>query len=368
MAITLALLLTILVLVLPGTLPQKTTDQIDGSQHIASIETLSDAEQLWSDDFVNQSSWTTTPSDRGSLYLNGSLNLEVSFVEKTTPQAVSIARVINLSLESNPLLAIQATVSRGISYGVRFFGISSTGSSFAAWHEGSGLQHRPGTGMIETVEANLALEVYLATGQLPSSGSKITRILFYLEATPGTNGEFSMKIMSLNAVSLRWATLDSMEATGNLRGITIGLEGLPANQSIFQIFLGLDISGTSDLKYTSYFTRGLLVEAQAFTYQTKVTTTYELVVLLPQRVSGFPPFVPQIGSDSSVIVAAEQGEITFFRLNSLTARYAPSPQTSNLDLDSDLVRFFLLDYYLMFVFGIPIVTVVLIVKAFKPEK
>lgn len=368
--ITLMLVLTILVLALPGSIQQKTVDQVDGSELITSIETVSQGEKLWSDDFTNQTSWTTSrvTDIRTQLQVNKSLDLTVTFPEKASPQDLSVARNLNLSLDRDPLVTVQVTVSKGIYYGLRFFGISSTGTSLVAWHEGSNLQHRPGLGIFETINANLGLEVYLAMGQLPSSGSRITRIVVYLEATPGTSGEFSMRIIALQALSLHKAKLDSREVSGALRGVMINLEGLPANRSIFQIFLGIDISGTPNLTYTSYFTQGLVVEAQGFRYLPKSITTYELVVLVPQRVFSSPPFLPNPNSTSSVMVAAEEGEITFFRLNSLTLRFTSIPIISEGDVESKLTRFILLNYYLMFLFGLPIMTVVLIVKVFKPGK
>src|SRR5437870_3258341 len=197
------LIISALVIGLRGTNPQTTAYQVSGLQTASSVKGVGLGPTLWSDSFRG-TSWHLSPSNttQTSFTQNGTLDLNSTFTGQPTPQSVTVSRSLNLSLNQNPVVVTQLDVSQGIHYGIRFSGVTSDGTSFNAWSENSPLQHRPGLGSVENVSANLKVQTYLANGQIPLSGSTITRVWLYVEATAGTSGTFSMKVTSIQASPL----------------------------------------------------------------------------------------------------------------------------------------------------------------------
>ena len=149
------LVLLVLSLAMPavflrGTLPQNTATQIDGLAEFASMQGASLGPVTWSESFNNSSEWSVPANPPNVLSISGSLKLSVTFPSTSKAQAISVHRNVNWSLTEIPIITIKARVSTGVSYGVRFFGVTANNTSFAAWREGSSLQHRPGLGTIET--------------------------------------------------------------------------------------------------------------------------------------------------------------------------------------------------------------------------
>lgn len=180
---------------LRGTLPQQTALQVDGLDQFVSMEGVSPGPMIWNAGFNNITSWTLSGATVPAfLEVNRSLILRVAFPAKPNPQALSVYRGVNLLLDQDPIITITLRVSTGVSYGIRFFGVTANNISFAAWHEGSILQHRPGKGTQETISANLQVESYLANSKLSLTGARITEVLFYLEVPSLTSGTFTLSL------------------------------------------------------------------------------------------------------------------------------------------------------------------------------
>ena len=365
------LLLLVLSLVIPavflrGTLPQHTATQIDGLAEFASIQGASLGPVTWRETFNNTPSvWSAPTNPPHVLSVSGSLKLSVTFPSSSKAQAISVSRNVSWPLNQTPIITITARVSTGVSYGVRFFGVTANNTSFAAWREGSPLQHRPGLGTLETVSANLVTETFLANPKLLVTGARITEVLFYIEAAPFTSGNFSLTLYDLHLNPTITTPADSLELNGNFTGLIANLKSSVSSQDLFQVFVGLDIKGSSDLSYTLYLTRGASIVAQGYTYVPKLATTYELALMSPSLVNSSPLFAGNLAS-SSLIVSAWKGEISFFRLDSVDIRFltttpAPSAALSTANYNS------LVFYYFVFLFVIPSSTIVLLIKVFRDE-
>jgi hypothetical protein len=365
------LLLLVLTLAIPaiflrGTLQQNTVLQTNGLNNFATLEGVAIGPTIWAESFTNLTAWSLSGSAPAILQLNNSFSLSVAFPSKSVAQAVSATRSVNLSLEQNPVVTVTLMVTRGVSYGVRFFGVTSNKTSFLAWREGDSLQHRPGLGTSETISANLVSQFYLANQKLPLAGSRITKIVFYIEAPVLTSGNFAMTVAKLQANSVLETKATSMEVNGNFTSVVADLGPAITNQGLFQVFVGLDIDGPSGLTYVPYLTSGASVVAQGFTYVTKVATTYELALLQPSFVNSSPLFLGKPTS-SSLIVSAKTGVINFFRLDSISIRYLSAPSAAGQILNSANYQA-LAYYYVVFLFVIPIAMVLLLVKVFKDEE
>ena len=276
-----------------------------------------------------------------------------------------MSRSVGISLAQDPIIKANVTLSKGVSYGIRFSGVSPNGTSFVAWQERSSLQHRPGTGSKESVSANLLVESYAANQEFPPPGSKITRVSFYVEAVPGTKGTFVLNVSTLASYALEDNVLDSRHASGNYYGLKIDLGSMQMNLSLFQIFLGYDIKGTTDLMYTPYFTEGMTVAAGGYTYVPKPATTYELAVLTPALASGSSP-LPVRTNSSAIIINAQLGRITYFQLDSISIRLDSQVPALEGKVDPSFA-FVLSIYYLIFLFIAPTATILLLDRVFRHE-
>ncbi len=350
---------------LRGTLPQQTATEIDGLAQFASMQGVSLGPVIWSENFNNASTWAISSSTPAILQVNNSLMLKAVIPSKTTTQALSLYHNVSLPLDRGPIVTLVLQVSRGVSYGVRFWGVTANNRSFSAWHEGSTLQHRPGLGSTETLSVNLVSESSIPNQTLSLAGAKITQMALYMEAVPLTSGTFSMYVSDLQANSVLVTKASSNEISGNFTALVANLGPAIATQNLFQVFVGLDIKGSSDLSYVPYFTAGATVAAQGYTYVTKIATTYELALLSPVQVNSSPLFSGSVRS-SSLVVSAKTGDINFFRLNSVSIRFFSTQSPRNASLEPATSRD-LVYYYFIFLFVIPVAMVALIVKVFKDE-
>lgn len=364
--ISFVLITCALVIGLRGTAHQSTAYQTDSLQNATSLQGVSFGNVLWSDNFTETNWYLSAPNNtEATVQVNHSLYLNVTFTSQEYPQSIVAWSQLNISLDKNPVVITELAVTVGVHYGVRFSGITPDSANFDAWHEASKLQHRPGLGFSESVSTNLALETYMANGHPPIPGSRITRIWFYVEATPGTSGQFSMQVTSLRAFSLDKTKSSSMEIMGNLEGVVIDLDLPPVTQSLFQAYVGFDIRGTPDLQYTPFFVSGGSVLAQGFTYVQNRLTTYEVAVLLPSLALGFPPFLSDRNS-IVIIIGAKAGEINYFKLESLSFKFTSTPARTDGFVDPNVARLFI-GYYVLFLFVTPVAAVILLTRVFKPE-
>ena len=360
-----------LVLVLRGSVPERNATQIDGTSYLQSIDGNTPGPEIWSDNLTSQTSWQVY-ADNGTeghlAFTNDSLNLTAFFPVSSQAQAVSIyRRPINVSLNDNPIAVATVRASNGIHYGMRFSGLEPGNFSFEAWYESSPNQHVLGHGINQNLTANLALDSYVANGQLPPQNSAITAIKFYIEATPGQTGWFSL-------ILTRIAILPTLQKpyvdNGTYNGLIVPLgsnfeEANSLNESLFQAYVGFRIGGTSDLQYRLYFNKGLVTKAEGYIYHLKSILDYEEATLLPQQVHDFP-LVYSDSNQSYISVVALQGSITYFKLDTLSFEFLPQTITASAYFDPSFAQF-LFAYYIVFLFATPIVMVILFGRAFRNE-
>lgn len=361
-----------LVLVLRGSVPEKNATQIDGTSYLESIDSSSFGPQIWSDNLTGQPAWQLYPDNgtQGILtFKNGSLNLTAFFPGSSQYLAVSIyRRPINVSLTYNPIVIATVEASKGIHYGMRLSGVEPGNVPFQAWYESSPLQHRPGQGTDENLTANLALDSYVANGQFPPPNSDITSIKFDIEATPGQTGWFSLILSHIAILS----TQQKPYAEGSpSNGLIIHLNNSftnaqPSNQSLFQVYVGYRIGGTSDLQYKLYLSEGLHTLAEGFEYHLKPIVNYEIAVLYPWNVYDFP-LVYSDSNDSYISVVALQGSINYFKLDTLLFDYLSQTLTQSATVDQNVAQF-LISYYMIFLFVTPISMALLFARSFRDEQ
>jgi hypothetical protein len=351
---------------------QQNSAELNGMSYVSSVDAVSLGPVVWSDSLTNASSWMATyktPSTLNyTLSANGSLNLSVIFPLSSNAQSIQISRSVNIPLGDNPLVAANVTASRGISYGIRFSGVNESGQPFLAWRETSQLQHRPGLGQPEILKANLPLETYFATGSLPTSGSRITRITFYIEAVPDTIGTFYLTVSQLSASPI---LLTPPTTEGSYQALILNLNSTfenlqPSDLSLFQVYVSFYIRGTPDLQYAVYFNNGVTEEAESFLYVApSPVTTYNVVTLLGLHIKDYPTFVSL--DSSTIIITAHKGLIQSFQLSDLTFRYLSQSISLSSDVDASYANF-LFSYYIVFLFVTPVAIVILLSRGFHEDK
>lgn len=366
--LAIVLILSALVIGLRGTNPQTTAYQVGGLQTASSVKGVALGPTLWSDSFTG-TGWHLSNSNTTqiSFLQKDSLNLNATFTSQLDPESVVVARNVNISLSQNPLFVAQLTVSQGVHYGIRFSGTTPDGSGFSAWTEEDPLQHRPGLGSLENVSANLSVETYMANGQAPVQGSRITGLWFYVEATAGTSGTYSMRVASVQAISLTLSPPDasSNSISGSFQGIVIDLNVPEVNQSLFQAYVDFNIHGSSSLRYTPYLMQGTSVLAQGYSYSQNSITSYESAVLTTTLVSSFPNFLPGPNS-TAIVIAANSGSINQFSLSNISLKYTSTPIESAGFVDPDTAHL-MIAYYFVFLFVTPITITILVAKVFSHE-
>ena len=351
---------------------QQNAVELNGMNYVSSVDGVSLGAITWSDGLRSVSSWTATYKNPGTLNFtlsaNGFLNLNVDFPFASNSKSIQISRSVNIPLDDNPLVTANVTASQGIGYGIRFSGVDASGKSFLAWSEASQLQHRSGLGQPEILKANLPLEIYFATGSLPASGSRITRITFYIEAAPETVGTFSLSVSRLSAAPIE---LTQLAKGGSYQALLVNLNSAfeklqPSDLSLFQVYVSLYIAGSADLQYSVYFNNGTNEEAESFLYVApSPVTNYNVVTLLGSHVTDYPTFVSV--NSTSIIIEAHKGLIQSFQLSNLAFRYLSQSITLSGNVDASYANF-LFSYYIVFLFVTPIAIVILLSRGFREDK
>lgn len=325
---------------------------------------------IWLDPLTSASQWHdgySQPSmTAATLLANGALKLNETFGSKEYPQAVNLYRTVDFPLIQNPVLSISVEASVGIHYGIRITGEDNSGSPLQAWSESSYLQHRPGLGRPENFTLNAVVEAYKVNGVFPTAGSKITNLLFYIEASPGQSGQFSLNVYGITAVTPnRYSFNPANEFRDKNDGVILMLNltnSLGYSDDQFaQGYVDYYISGTADLLYTVYYMHGPTVVGQGYDYSANGLTHASFS---GGKVTNSPPFLTG-GTSFSIILAPKSGSFLSFQLEGYSVRYlsqAPVTTTpTNIDA-STIVAF-----YFVFLFVTPTAIVILVSRLFSHE-
>lgn len=359
------------VVMLRGTATPRTVSNVSGMPAVASAFAVESGDILWSDDLSNMSQWHLAYQKNTVVEAkaNGVLIMNVKFSPQNEPQAVNLYRAANISLDSNPVFSITARIWPGIHYGVRLSGRDENNQTFNAWSESSRFQHRLGLGIDENLTLNAVTEAYLANGVIPLAGSRITTIQFYLEATIGQSGQFSLALSRVSVARTGLAPFNAnSQVNGAIHGIVFTLN-VPSNlwsgdQQFFDTFIGFYVSGNSHATYVFYYLHNLSVLARSYGYTASTTFSYNLAFLSQSLAIGFPTFIA-FPNSTSIILDVQSATLTAFRLEDLSIRFlqqSATPLTLSLSYPS-----LLLVYYLGFLFVVPTVIVILLSRVPRRE-
>ncbi len=369
--VILAVLSMASVVMLRGTTTPKTVYNVSGMKTISSAYAVETGDTIWSDDLSNISQWHFAYDKNTILQAkaSGVLSMNVTFSPQNEPQSVNLYRAVNISLDSDPVFSITIRVSPGIHYGVRLSGVDGNNQSFNAWSESSNFQHRRGLGIDENLTLNAITEAYFANGVIPLAGSRVTTIRFYLEATTGQSGQFSLDLSQVSVAKTDLIPFNpDQEVSGTIHGIVLSLN-IPASihsgdQQFFDTFIGFYVSGISHATYVLYYLHGLSVIARSYGYTAGTTLSYNLAFLSTSLAIGFPTFIA-FPNSTSIVLDAQGGVLTTFRLDDVSVRFLQQSATpSTLSLSDPTL---LLAYYFGFLFVVPTAIVILLSRVARRE-
>ena len=365
------LILASMVIVLRGKSDQSTVLNVSNLNSLESSYYTRFDNTIWNDPLNNISQWHVSYSQlnmTSHMSAMRALQLNTTIASESYPQAVNLYRSVNLSLAQNPVLLISLEASVGIHYGIRISGEDSFGNPFQAWSESSYLQHRGGLGSVENFTISAIIEAYKINGIFPAADSRITSLLFYIEATAGQSGLFALNVYRITVVSQNQYAFDSShQILGRMDGIVLTLNstnGLGYTDNNFaQGYVDYYVKGTPDLVYTVYFVHGLTVVGQGYDYSAS-SLAYNIATFSTSNVRSYPPFLE--GNNAlSIVLSPSRGSFLSFQLGGFSVRYlsqAPLTTTST-DIDPSII----LSYYLIFLFVTPIAIVLLVSRLFAHE-
>jgi len=360
-----------MVVVLRGKSQQTTVLDVSSLNSLESSYYVRLNNTIWQDPLNSTSQWHVSysqPNMTAHITANGALHLNTTIVSEPFAQAVNLYRSVNFSLSQNPVLSISLEASIGIHYGIRISGQDASGNPFQAWSESSYLQHRSGLGRIENFTMSASLEAYKLNGIFPAVGSSITNLQFYIEATPGQAGEYSLTIYRMTLVAPnRYSFNSSSRILDQMDGIVLTLN--PANKLGYsdnhfsQGYVDYYIKGTSDLVYTVYYVHDLTVVGQGYIYSSSALT-YNIASFSTSNVRSYPPLL--IGNNTySIVLAPSAGSFLTFQLEGFSLRYLSQAPLTTTPADIDATAAF--TYYLMFLFVTPVAIVILVSRLFSHE-
>src|SRR5439155_4944590 len=201
-----------MVVVLRGKSQQTTVLNVSNLNSLESSNYIRLNNTIWQDPLTDKSQWHvgySQPNMTSRISADGALRLNSTIASESYPQAVNLYRSVNFSLAQNPALLISLEATAGIHYGIRISGQDSSGNPFQAWAESSSLQHRSGLGHTENFTISAVVEAYKVNGIFPTSGSSITSLLFYIEATLGQTGQFALNVYRITVVAPSQYAFDS---------------------------------------------------------------------------------------------------------------------------------------------------------------
>ncbi len=308
----------------------------------------------------NYTKWSLNPSPSTGAALTTSINsltLKGTFPVNSNPSAVSISGSLVANIRQYPIMCVQTNVSKGVSYGIRFYSQSSDGSFIALWKDTDVLNHRQGTGQPENVQVNMIQVIEANTNK---SVDSLSRATMYVERGPGTNSiDFSLQLSSFKFLSYR---LEPAQSRGLYHAIYLTLN-LTAPTSSLLTLQSIRVEGhleaSTNAAYVLYLIdRSGVYKGGTYTYDPS-TADQVYVVSLREKLSSFSDNLPT--AVPSVVIVSASGTLYQFNLKSIVLNYMSRvEQSSSLPPSKDPPSF----YLAIFVF-LPIAIAVLLYDHFR---
>ncbi len=308
----------------------------------------------------NFSNWVASPGAQVST-TQKSLAVTGVFQNVSTWTAVSLFKNANINITSYPILTVNANLTSGVKYGVRFYAQYSNGTEYNVWWEGSPLDHRPGVGY-ESLRVNMQREAVLATGHAVEI---INKMELYVEDPPNSPTSFRF---TLSKISLENYSLEP--ASGNqYRAVYYDLKNTPqenASWSLDKVNLGVTVQATKGSIFSIYFFEGLVLYASttAAGQLYNSLTSYSQITFYPNvQPRVFPELLPL--SNTSIVFVATLGTLQSVTVQFANFEFLPTTMNPNLTRQS-LGLYYV--YFIFFLFLLPVGIAILVFREFLSRK
>ena len=296
------------------------------------------------------------------------VNFSGFFEPSTAPSAAQITRALSVNVRAYPILFLQIEVTQGVSYGVRFYS-NNGGKLISIWTNTDFLNHRIGTGKVESIQANIE---NLAEQNIGTTIRNISQVQVYVERAPkNATTSFSVDLqniefLSYNLVSYRngtsfhsvYLTFDQFPPAGN------------ASWVLNKINLGLQISAPAGTSYEIYQINGSAA-LSGTTYQYSPTIASYDYSLYPKGTNiVFPDDLPPT-SGYTIAIVALTGSLNNVTIQSVSFVFTPANNSTSPAVTAATVASegtFWYGYLIFFLFIAPITLVFFLYNKFRKDE
>jgi hypothetical protein len=362
---------SLLTIFLAGNVPARNIKVVNGQSYLSQIYAETPNASIgFKNNFTDWTVGSVSPNTTENVIESPSgITLSGTFPASTQAVSVTIQDKIFANLTEYPLMFARVNVTSGVKYGIRLFSTASNGTVFPIWSNTDGLNHRPGQGMFENIQANLPL---LAIANSAPSITNVTKIQFYVERAPDSyQTNFTMTIQSLKFLNYDLVPFQSNETYHAVYFTFNSLPNVNASQWVLnKIDLGMSLAGSQGTTYTVLQFNGTrAISGYNYQYSSSVSTyDYSLYPKNPSR--PFPDSVPpdpnnSNGTNFSIVVVALSGTLSNVKLNSLSFVYTPTVASPPPAAPSwgDYWYF----YLIFFIFLLPLTIALLLYEEFRKD-
>ena len=359
----------ILTFALAGSVPPQNLQVVNGKQYLTDMYAESTDPSVG----YRNNAPTTWNLSTGAAAASSQLDTPavVNFSGFFQPSAYStsaqISRKLTVNVQAYPILYVQVEVTKGISYGIRFF-TSRDGNAIPIWSNTDFLDHRIGTGSIENIQANVE---NLAEQNIGFPIHSISEVEIYVERTPenATTG-FSFVLEHMEFLNYKllpyqngtsyhsiYLTFDQLPTVGNgswvLNKIDLGLQISASSGTIYEIF---QLNGTTALPGSSY------------TYSPTIAS-YDYSLYPKGNPIVFPDSLPP-GHGYTIALVALTGTLSNATVQSVSFVFTPSNNSTSSAISAAVTSegTFWYGYLIFFLFVAPLTVAFYLYNRFRKDE
>jgi hypothetical protein len=359
----------ILTIGLAGTVPSQNLQVVNGQQYLsnvyaeptnATIGYRNNAPTTW-----NLSSGSTGATTQ--ITSPATVNFSGFFQPSTTPTTAQITRTLSVNVKAFPILFLQIDVTSGVGYGIRFF-TSQDGQNVPVWNNSDILDHRIGTGGVETIQANIE---DLAEQNIGRSIQSISQVEIYVERPAlNTTTAFSAYLQNMEFLSYK---LVSYQPGQSYHSVYLTFNQLPAagNSSwvLNKIDLGLQISATPGAAYEIYQLNGSTALPGSLYHYSSTIASYDYSLYPKGSPIVFPDSLPPT-HNYTIALVAQTGTISNVTVQSINFVFTPAQNASSPAITAETVATqgsFWYGYLIFFLFVAPISMAFFLYNRFRKD-
>ena len=363
--VCLLLIGVLMTIFLPGTIPNENIRVVNGQAYLG--QTYVETSQSTAASYMSpQSTWSLGSSSSANAIQLGSFSVTTfsgTLNPNSSPSSASISTKLSVNLTEYPILYLQIKVTQGVGYGVRFYS-SADNKTIVLWSNSDVLDHRKGTGQLESIQVNLQLLSKMNTG---SEAQNVSQMQIYVEGpASATATPFSVVIQKLQFLSYNITA--SAELGGSYHAVYFTFNNLPnaTSWTLNKIDLELLVSASPGASYEIYQFNGTSTTTGTVYNFTPVTASYQYS-LYPSKGTqiALPDSVPPSGNYSLVVVALS-GVLNSVQLKGVSFVYIPSLTSSPVTAETVNLGWYV--FLILFLFAIPFTTAIILYSRYRREQ